>query len=124
MVVTEQLQFGDPPHRNVRGPGGDLYRQPVARRTDPDTSHAAAEDAKRNANTLRWRCLQTLKAHPEGLDDFALAALVGSQQTSAGKRRGELVKAGLVEKATVDGVVVKRPSPSGSLAIVWRAVRR
>lgn len=106
--MTEQLQFG----------------QPVARRTDPDTSWAAAEDATRNANTLRWRCLQVLKAHPEGLTDFALADEVQSQQTSAGKRRGELVKAGLVEKATVDGVVVKRPSPSGSLAIVWRAVRR
>lgn len=111
--MTEQLQFG----------------QPVARRSDPDTSHAAAEDAKRTANTLRWRCLQTLKAHPEGLTDFELADEVQSQQTSAGKRRGELVKAGLVEKAMWgDGVVqkrevVKRPSPSGSLAIVWRYVR-
>lgn len=108
MTMTEQLQFG----------------QPVARRTDPETSHLAAEDAKRNANTLRARCLAVLKAHPEGLTDFRLAELVGSQQTSAGKRRGELVTAGLVERAVVQGIVQKRPAPSGSLAIVWRYIVR
>lgn len=99
--MTEQLQFG----------------QPVARRSDPITSHRAAADAKRGAATLRARCLEALRAHPEGLTDFQLADLLGSQQTSAGKRRGELVAAGLVE-ATEE----TRPSPSGSQARVWRAV--
>lgn len=102
-MVMEQLRFGEP----------------VARKTDPDTSHLAAEDAKRNAHTLRARCLAVLKAHPEGLTDFALAEIVGSQQTSAGKRRGELVKAGLVEDSGE-----KRKAPSGSFAIVWRYIVR
>ena len=100
MVMTEQLQFG----------------RPVARWSDPVTSHLAAAEAKRGAATLRVRVLELLRAHPEGLTDFQTAALLGSQQTSAGKRRGELVAAGLVERTEE-----RRPSPSGSLAIVWRA---
>lgn len=95
------------------------FAEPNARNSDPETSHLAADDAKRTANTLRFRCLAALKAHPEGLTDFQLADLVGAQQTSAGKRRGELVAAGLVERTDE-----KRPAPSGSLAIVWRYIVR
>jgi len=39
---------------------------------------------------------------------------MGRQQTSAGKRRGELRDAGYIE----DGLM-RRPAPSGSMAIVW-----
>lgn len=100
--MTEQLQFG----------------QPVARRSDPDTSHAAARDARAGAASVRARCLVALRnAGERGLTDFELADEVGSQQTSAGRRRKDLVDLGLVEDSKE-----RRPAPSGSDAIVWRAV--
>ena len=34
-------------------------------------------------------------------------------------RRGECVAAGLVEKLMLNGAVVRRETPSGSMAIVW-----
>jgi hypothetical protein len=91
--------------------------KPVARHTDPDTSHQAAILAAVRANTNRALALDTLKAHPEGLTDFALAAITGVAQTSIGVRRGELVRMGLVEKTAL-----RRLSPSGAKAIVWRAL--
>lgn len=90
--------------------------EPVARSTDPDTSWDAAADASRKADTHRARALAIHRAHPDGLTDFELADLMGLQQTSAGKRRGELRDQGYVVNSGV-----KRPAPSGSLAIVWRA---
>ena len=85
---------------------------PLARNSDPVTSHDAAALAGLTAGSLRWRCLEVLAAGP--LTDFELADQVERQQTSAGKRRGELVAAGLVVATDV-----KRPAPSGALAIVW-----
>lgn len=118
----------DPPPPGTPSPTAPkamTFPPPLARNSDPDTSHLAVEDAKRTANTLRARCLEAIKAAGErGLSDFELAELLGSQQTSAGKRRGELVAAGLVEKSVVDGVEQKRPAPSGSLALVWRYRQR
>lgn len=94
-------------------------RRLVARSTDPGTSWAAARDATEKAPTHRVRCYQTLdRAHPGGLTDYELAELTGLQQNSAGKRRGELRDAGLVEDSGQT-----RPAPSGSKAIVWRVVK-
>lgn len=95
--------------------GGPLYS--MFRRTDPATSEAAAEDAIAHAGTHRRRVLEELGSCPDGLTDFELAERLGLQQTSAGKRRGELRDAGLVYDSGI-----KRPAPSGSLAIVWKAV--
>jgi hypothetical protein len=96
--------------------GIDLWR--AARVTDPDTSHAAAADASGNAATHRARALRELRAvYPDGLTDFELAARLNLQQTSIGKRRGELRDAGLVEDSGT-----RRPAPSGSASIVWRWV--
>jgi hypothetical protein len=93
-----------------------LSLAPVARTTDPDTSHEAARRAVKLAPTLRARCLAELtRAGARGLTDFELADNVHSQQTSAGKRRHELYRAGLVVKSDE-----RRPSPSGSPAIVWK----
>jgi uncharacterized protein YdaL len=61
------------------------------------------------------KAMHLLATHPAGLTDFELAARSGLQQTSIGKRRGECMKAGLVEAAPAT-----RPAPSGSLAQVWR----
>lgn len=94
----------------------DLLAQPVARRTDPETSHAAGARAGTNASTHRARALELLRVAPTGLTDFELADLTGLQQTSIGKRRGELRDAGLVRDSGR-----RRASPSGSPAIVWEA---
>lgn len=87
---------------------------PRARRFDPETSLEAAQVAARSATTVRSECLAVLARH-DGLTDFELAELVGRQQTSAGKRRGELVELGLVEWSGEF-----RPAPSGCRARVWR----
>lgn len=100
----------------------DAYRN-----SDPDTSRLAAADAAVNAGTLRKAVLDVLRMFgPQ--TDFEIATNLRrldypcAGQTSAGKRRLELERAGLVERLIVDGEVVRRPAPSGSLAIVWRAV--
>jgi hypothetical protein len=93
------------------------FASPVARRSDPDTSHLAAALARGNAPRHRDLALKALRAAPAGLTDFELSEATGVPQTSIGVRRHELVKVGLVERTDT-----YRPSPSGARAIVWRAV--
>lgn len=97
--------------------GSDVWQRRAARATDPETSHQAAADAGTHARTNRAMALQLLRDHADGLTDFELAALSGLQQTSIGKRRGELRDAGLVRDSGR-----RRAAPSGSMAIVWEAV--
>ncbi len=85
-----------------------------ARTTDPETSHEAAAQAPEQRARDRDRALAALVASADGLTDFELGALLGRQQTSAGKRRGELRDAGLVRDSGR-----RRLAPSGSRAIVW-----
>ena len=89
--------------------------QPAARNSDPWTSHAAAEAFPGKRKIDRLRVLFAHAANPNGLTDFELGVLVGRQQTSAGKRRGELMAQGYI--LPTEG---HRPAPSGSSAIVWR----
>lgn len=96
------------------------FTAPMARRTDPKTSHDAAADATVTASAGRMAVLRAL--HNNGpLTDFELADRAGWQQTSIGKRRLECVDAGLVDKHTMvmSGEVIRRRTPSGSTAIVW-----
>jgi hypothetical protein len=89
-----------------------------ARVTDPETSHAAAERDPIQRERDRDRALFYLQAaYPDGLTDFELGELMQRQQTSAGKRRGELRDQGLVRPTEK-----RRPAPSGSAAIVWQYV--
>ena len=94
--------------------------KPAARHTDPETSHVAAQDAsvracKSRMLVLLWLCKCV------SLTDFELAIATNVQQTSIGKRRGECVAAGWVEANTDQhGNKVKRPTPSGSMALTWR----
>lgn len=97
----------------------DAVIAPAARREDPDTSQAAAARSPSGRARDRQAVLAALVDHPHGLTDFELAALVGRQQTSAGKRRGELRDAGFVE-----ATALRRPAPSGSPAIVWRVTQQ
>ncbi len=74
-------------------PGGSLHRR---------DDHPTSIDASRiPRNTDRALVLEAHQQHPSGLTDFELAALLGRQQTSVGKRRGELVNAGLIIATTV-----------------------
>lgn len=98
----------------------DLFT-PGVRWTDPQTSVMAAERAKPRAQTDRDRVLDALRNFG-AMTDHELAERIRSIQTSAGKRRGELAAAGLVRAVVIDGVKVRRLSPSGSPCIVWEAV--
>jgi len=94
-----------------------LWEEPTARNTDPATSHLAAEDARALSGRHRRLAYETLRAAGDrGLTDFELAARTGIAQTSIGVRRKELVRAGYAEPTGE-----RRPAPSGSLAMVWRA---
>lgn len=90
----------------------------AARASDPATAHQAAAAHPTTRATDRDRALAALRAAgPDGLTDHELGDRIGRIQTSAGKRRHELMVAGLVEWTGTT-----RLSPSGSPARVWRAV--
>jgi hypothetical protein len=92
----------------------DLFT-PGSRRSDPDTSHAAADRHPALRHNDRRAALLAHDEHPGGLTDFELADIMGRQQTSAGKRRGELRDLGFISDSGE-----RRPAPSGSMSIVWR----
>lgn len=100
--------------RTQRALEPDLFSV-AARRSDPETSHQAADRHPALRQTDRRAALLAHAAYPAGLTDFELADIMGRQQTSAGKRRGELRDLGMIEQ-TKD----RRPAPSRSPAIVWR----
>lgn len=84
------------------------------RRADPETSWQAAFRNVTRKATDRVLALAVHYARPHGLTDFELGDLMKRQQTSAGKRRGELRDIGLIEASDL-----RRDAPSGSPAIVW-----
>lgn len=95
------------------------WKAPQAfRNTDPPTSREAAERANMHASHGRMVVLEQLALR--AMTDFELAAATGWLATSIGKRRHECMMAGLVERALDGrGEDVRRPSPSGSPALVW-----
>lgn len=93
----------------------DLFSLPAYRNRDPETSVIAALSNPSGRAIDARRVLECHHDRPEGLTDFELAALVERKQTSAGKRRGELRDKGLIEETTL-----RRPSDSGSPAVVWK----
>lgn len=101
----------------MSGPADSIFG-PGARNTDPDTSHEAAQSFLAGKATDRRLVLLTHARFDQGLTDFELAALLNRQQTSVGKRRGELRDYGLIE-----ATAARRNSPSASPAIVWRITR-
>jgi hypothetical protein len=82
-----------------------------------DTERAAAESMQDHTERLRALVLRTLLDNPAGLTDDEGGAIIGGDRLRFGRRRNELVRAGLVEKTTV-----RRPTGAGRTAIVWRAV--
>lgn len=90
------------------------------RTTDPETARLAAEAAGERLNEHQWLVLASLiEAGRDGLIDHDHEARNGLIQTSAGKRRIELVRLGLVQWTGR-----KRRSPSGQLARVWGVTAR
>ena len=86
----------------------------LVRATDPDTSRTAAENATRRGPSQRkriWEALQRLG----GATDYELAQATGILRSSAAKRRQELVELGHVMETPQ-----RRPTDTGTLAIVWR----
>jgi len=95
------------------------WSQPLARNADPETSHEAAEDVSFRASAHRLLAMQALDRYG-ALTDYELAAQTGLQQNSIGKRRKDCQDAGMVERLLdADGNSIKRPAPSGSMALVW-----
>lgn len=90
----------------------------LVRNSDPDTSRdAAAKQTPGRRARGQWLVLDAL-ARRGPLTDFEHEAINGLIQTSAGKRRVELQRKGLVERTEA-----RRATPSGSTAIVWRITR-
>jgi hypothetical protein len=102
--------LGDVPYE------GDLFdfaRRGV-RSSDPETSWQAALRNLQGRVTDRKLALAVHYGNPQGLTDFELGDRMDRQQTSAGKRRGELRDLGLIVATDL-----RRNAPSGSAAIVW-----
>lgn len=98
------------------------------RRSDPSTSRDAAVFNLPNRSAHKALVLAALLAAGErGLTDFEAAAETGLVATSAGKRRLDLQRDGLVcgrmvvDAKTLGLVQDRRPSPSGALSLVWVA---
>lgn len=101
---------------------------PVARRTDPPTSHAAAESAKPSAGAIRAHVLEALRQAAReglrGLTDEELVDLFGARGwpgTPSGirTRRRELVDEEPPPLVADSGNT--RPTRSGRSSIVWVA---
>ena len=97
------------------------------RNSDPDTSRLAAVFNLPNRSEHQARVLAALEAAGErGMTDFDVEAATGIKQTSCGKRRLDLVRAGLVAPRMVIGAddvlrQDRRLAPSGTPSLVWVA---
>jgi DNA-binding MarR family transcriptional regulator len=100
-----------------------LFNPPLARYSDPETSHKAARFAEFKASDHRIKAMTTLLQYGP-MTDFELAAATGLQQNSIGKRRKDCQDAGFVDFLTDEkGEKVRRKTPSGSSAIVWQLTK-
>lgn len=90
-----------------------LLDTPGARHTDPYTSHQAATANPVGRSAGRRAILETLAVLGDATD-CQLSHYTGLLRGSAAKRRGELVTAGLVERAG------RGITDTGSPALTWR----
>lgn len=93
----------------------DLFSQPRARTSDPQTSKDAAQSMREAAHAQRAVILEALATRDATADE--LDARCGFRSSVAGRRLHELVRAGLV--TVTDQVRVTR---SGRMANVYRRV--
>lgn len=103
------------------------FDAPAARANDPEPSRLAAVVAIGNAQHGRAVALDALCRAERPLSDFDLEQITGIKQTSIGKRRLELERAGLVCKAfvldpeTCDRIPLYGKSPTGSTCGLYEA---
>lgn len=94
---------------------GDLFAA-FARKTDPETSHEAAEHVRRElANRLETTVLEALKAHPNGLTSHGLVKVTGIEWNTITPRIAPLRRKGLVCDSGK-----RREGPTDRLCIVWK----
>lgn len=93
----------------------DVEREAPSHRRATDTERAAAGLARPRAGIARARVLDAIATSSDGLNDFEIARATGLRLYTAAPRRGELLKDGWI----VDSGE-RRPTDSGSLAIVWK----
>lgn len=101
-------------------PHFDFNPREAARATDDVTSVMAAEEAGKNIAYTRMLALRFHYEHSDGLTDFELAELSGYQQTSIGKRRGDLMNSKYFPIPLIEKTDETRPAPSGRAARVYR----
>ena len=80
------------------------------------TSKAAAKQIEPTAGTLRRLVYDAIRARP--MTDAELQEALGLEGSTERPRRREVQRAGLIEDSGD-----RRPTPSGRLAVVWRATR-
>jgi len=89
--------------------------QPIARNSDPITSHAAADAAKALIADHEAKIFKALKSGPAGKDGIAArCSLTGTQ---IGKRLRDMARSGLIRET---GALVK--SAAGRHETQWEAV--
>lgn len=93
---------------------GPLFQPGLVAKNAPQTSKDAA--ASIDANTLRARVLDLLRATPSGLTDEEMQQRLGMNPSTQRPRRIELVDRDLVCDSGT-----KRATTSGRQAIVWKA---
>lgn len=102
-----------------------LGMPPASRAGDPDTSREAKQvylTEDRIDVIRRYRDAKKGRYGPEcqlGMTDYDLAHVMGRQQNSVGKRRGEWRDWWCIEAVVINEEVQKRPAPSTSPCIVW-----
>ncbi len=82
-----------------------------------DTSLTAAAQALPLVNRLQARVLQYLRERADGATDIEIQEALQLNPSTQRPRRIELVQKGLVEDSRM-----RRRTPSGRSAVVWRAV--
>ena len=95
-----------------------LFDTPLARRSDPATSHAAADAAVSLAHADRARILAHLRAiWPDAETYRDIAAATGLERHAVGRRLSELRRAGMIVEAG------EKRMDSGRMGLSWTAVR-
>jgi predicted ArsR family transcriptional regulator len=99
----------------------DPVGNPIARTTDPTTSHAGAKDVEPRRPTHKTLLLREVYRHGALTADEAAEA-AGLEHTGYWKRISDLIREGLLTPVVdeVTGDVVTRPGRSGSAQRVLR----
>lgn len=110
MSVMEQIGFTFDPVKPARS-------APRSRNSDPETAVEAGNNVSANQRSRVYVCLRA--AGRDGMTDDDIAAELGIEPTSAGKRRKELQELGMVEDTGTRGTTRR-----GATAKKWRVTGR